>query len=181
MGLMAGTAVSDGTFRVHAKGQNVYPYALLGTFAPYLVVHQTSLVKIDTAVPFEIAALVSCGAHRIFVVDPVEWKRDQALKFRATHAYPDIDTALMAVAEITVGRMARKVIVTVGRADGADLDKYVSLTANGGTCVITAMGSVVETDATLNLSLFALLQKRLQGTIFRGGNPQNTTPLLLST
>jgi S-(hydroxymethyl)glutathione dehydrogenase/alcohol dehydrogenase len=147
MGLMAGTAVSDGTFRVQAKGQNVYPYALLGTFAPYLVVHQTSLVKIDPAVPFEIAALVSCGvttgfgsatraakvrpgddvvvvglggvgaaallgavhcgAHRIFVVDPVEWKRDQALKFGATHAYPDIDTALMAIAEITVGWPAR--------------------------------------------------------------------------
>ena len=220
MGLMAGTAVSDGTFRVQAKGQNVYPYALLGTFAPYVVVHQTSLVKIDPAIPFEIAALVSCGvttgfgsatraaevrpgddvvvvgiggvgtaavlgavhcgAHRIFAVDPVEWKRDQALKFGATHAYPDIDTALMAVAEITAGRMARKVIVTVGRADGADLDKYVSVTAKGGTCVITAMGSVVETDAKLNLSLFALLQKRLQGTIFGGGKPQHDIPLLLS-
>jgi Zn-dependent alcohol dehydrogenase len=58
---MAGTAVSDGTFRVQAKGQNVYPYALLGTFAPYVVVHQSSLVKIDPAIPFEIAALVSCG------------------------------------------------------------------------------------------------------------------------
>jgi S-(hydroxymethyl)glutathione dehydrogenase/alcohol dehydrogenase len=220
MGLMAGTAVSDGTFRVQAKGQNVYPYALLGTFAPYVVVHQTSLVKIDPDVPFDIAALVSCGvttgfgsatraaevrpgddvvvvglggvgtaavlgavscgAHRIFVVDPVAWKRDQALKFGATHTYADIDTALMAIAQITAGRMARKVIVTVGRVDGADLDKYVSVTSKGGTCVITAMGSVVETDVTLNLSLFALLQKRLQGTIFGGGNPQHDIPLILS-
>jgi len=95
---------------------------------------------------------VHCGAHRIFVVDPVEWKREQALKFGATQAYADIDAALVAIAGITVGRMARKVIVTVGRVDGADLDKYVSITAKGGTCVITAMGSVVETDATLNLS-----------------------------
>jgi S-(hydroxymethyl)glutathione dehydrogenase/alcohol dehydrogenase len=51
MSLMSGTAVSDGTFHVQAKGQNVYPYALLGTFAPYFVVHQTSLVKIDPDVP----------------------------------------------------------------------------------------------------------------------------------
>src|ERR1700743_3868299 len=127
MGLMAGTAVSDGTFLVQTRGQNVYPYALLGTFAPFIVVHQTSLVKIDPAIPFEVAALVSCGvttgfgsatraaevrpgddvvvvgiggvgtaavlggvhcgAHRIFAVDPVEWKRDQAVKFGATHAY----------------------------------------------------------------------------------------------
>jgi S-(hydroxymethyl)glutathione dehydrogenase / alcohol dehydrogenase len=126
MGLMAGTAVSDGTFRVHAQGQDVHPYALLGTFSPYIVVHQTSLVKIDPSIPFEAAALVSCGvttgfgsatraaevepgddvvvvglggvgmsallgavncgARQIFAVDPVEWKRDQALKFGATHA-----------------------------------------------------------------------------------------------
>ncbi|MFZ3268631.1 MAG: NDMA-dependent alcohol dehydrogenase [Mycobacterium sp.] len=220
MGLMAGTAVSDGSFRVQTKGQNVYPYALLGTFAPYVVVHQTSLVKIDPAIPFEIAALVSCGvttgfgsatraaevrpgddvvvvglggvgiaallgavncgAHRIFTVDPIEWKRDQSLKFGATHAYADIDTALMAIAQITAGRMARKVIVTVGRSNGADLDKYLSVTSKGGTCVMTAMGSVVETGVTLNLSLFTLLQKWLQGTIFGGGNPQHDIPLLLS-
>ncbi|MGA8332656.1 MAG: NDMA-dependent alcohol dehydrogenase, partial [Mycobacterium sp.] len=220
MGLMAGTAVSDGTFRVQAKGHNVYPYALLGTFAPYVVVHRTSLVKIDPAIPFEIAALVSCGvttgfgsatraaevrpgddvvvvglggvgiaallgalncgARQIFAVDPIAWKRDQALKFGATHVYADIDTALMAIAGITVGRMARKVIVTVGRANGADLDKYMSVTAKGGTCVMTAMGSVVETDATLNLALLTLMQKRLQGSIFGGGNPQHDIPLILS-
>jgi S-(hydroxymethyl)glutathione dehydrogenase / alcohol dehydrogenase len=220
MGLMAGTAVSDGTFRIHAKGQNVHPYALLGTFSPYIVVHRTSLVKIDPSIPFEIAALVSCGvttgfgsathaaqvqpgddvvvvglggvgiaalmgavncgARQIFAVDPVDWKREQALKFGATHAYADIDTATAAIADLTVGRMARKVIVTVGRSNGADLEKYMSVTSKGGTCVMTAMGSVIETDATLNLSLLALLQKRLQGTMFGGGNPQHDIPLLLS-
>jgi S-(hydroxymethyl)glutathione dehydrogenase / alcohol dehydrogenase len=220
MGLMAGTAVSDGTFRIQANGQNVYPYALLGTFAPYLVVHQTSLVKIDPSIPFEAAALVSCGvttgfgsatraaevqpgddvaivglggvgiaallgavncgARQIFAIDPVEWKREQALKFGASHVYTDIDTALMAIAELTVGRMVRKVIVTVGRSNGKDLEKYMSVTSKGGICVMTAMGSVVDTDATLNLSLLTLLQKRLQGTIFGGGNPQHDIPLLLS-
>jgi S-(hydroxymethyl)glutathione dehydrogenase/alcohol dehydrogenase len=45
---------------------------------------------------------------------------------------------------------------------------------------MTAMGSVVETDVTLNLSLFTLMQKRLQGTIFGGGNPQHDIPQLLS-
>jgi S-(hydroxymethyl)glutathione dehydrogenase / alcohol dehydrogenase len=220
MGLMAGTAVSDGTFRVHSKGRDVYPYALLGTFSPYMVVHQTSVVKIDPSIPFEAAALVSCGvttgfgsatraagvqpgddvvvvglggvgvaallgavqcgARRIFAVEPVEWKRDHALKFGATDVYPDIDTALVAIAEATAGQMARRVIVTVGRANGADLEKYMSVTSKGGTCVMTAMGSVVETDVTLNLSIFTLMQKRLQGTIFGGGNPQHDIPRLLS-
>ncbi|WP_239656901.1 alcohol dehydrogenase catalytic domain-containing protein [Mycobacterium riyadhense] len=46
-GLLNGVAVSDGTFRIKARGQNVYPMTLLGTFSPYMVVHKSSVVKID--------------------------------------------------------------------------------------------------------------------------------------
>src|ERR1700710_3232000 len=60
-GLLGGAAVSDGTFRIQARGQNVFPMTLLGTFSPYMVVHQSSVVKIDESVPFEVAALVGCG------------------------------------------------------------------------------------------------------------------------
>src|SRR5260370_27738360 len=60
-GLLNGAAVSDGTFRIQARGQNVYPMTLLGTFSPYMVVHRSSVVKIDPSVPFEVAALVGCG------------------------------------------------------------------------------------------------------------------------
>src|SRR5260370_4563219 len=60
-GLLNGAAVSDGTFRIQARGQNVFPMTLLGTFSPYMVVHRSSVVKIDPSVPFEVAALVGCG------------------------------------------------------------------------------------------------------------------------
>jgi hypothetical protein len=60
-GLLNGAAVSDGTFRIQAKGRNVYPMTLLGTFSPWMVVHKSSVVKIDPTVPFEVAALVGCG------------------------------------------------------------------------------------------------------------------------
>lgn len=60
-GLLNGAAVSDGTFRIQARGQNVYPMTLLGTFSPYMVVHESSVVKIDPSVPFEVACLVGCG------------------------------------------------------------------------------------------------------------------------
>jgi NDMA-dependent alcohol dehydrogenase len=59
--LLAGTAISDGGFRVHAKGQKVIPMCLLGTFSPYMTVHQASVVKIEPDIPLEIAALVGCG------------------------------------------------------------------------------------------------------------------------
>src|ERR1700722_6318785 len=59
--LLNGAAVSDGTFRIQARGQDVFPMTLLGTFSPYMVVHKSSVVKIDPSVPFEVAALVGCG------------------------------------------------------------------------------------------------------------------------
>lgn len=219
-GLLGGASVSDGTFRVQAKGQDVYPMTLLGTFSPYMVVHEASVVKIDPSVPFEVACLVGCGvttgygsatrtanvrpgddvaiigvggvgmaalqgainagARYVFAVDPVEWKRDQALKFGATHVYEDIDAALTGIAEVTAGLMAKKVIVTVGELKGEDVDSYMNITAKGGTCVMTAIGSLEDTQVTLNLSLLTLMQKNLQGTIFGGGNPHYDIPQLLS-
>lgn len=219
-GLLAGESVTDGSFRIQARGQNVYPMTLLGTFSPYMVVHRSSVVKIDPSVPFEIACLVGCGvttgygsavrtadvrpgddvaivglggvgmaalqgavsagARYVFAVEPVEWKRDQALKFGATHVYPDINAALMGIAEVTYGLMAQKVIITVGKLDGADVDSYLTITAKGGTCVLTAIGSLVDTQVTLNLAMLTLLQKNIQGTIFGGGNPHYDIPKLLS-
>ena len=215
-----GAAVSDGTFRVQANGKHVFPMTLLGTFSPYMVVHKSSVVKIDPSIPFEVACLVGCGvttgygsavrtadirpgqdvaivgiggvgmsalqgaviagARNIFAIDPVEWKRDQALKFGATHVYPDIDAALMGIAEVTAGLMAHKVIVTVGELHGEDIDNYLNITAKGGTCVVTAIGSLLDTQVTLNLAMLTLMQKNLQGTIFGGGNPHYDIPQLLS-
>jgi S-(hydroxymethyl)glutathione dehydrogenase/alcohol dehydrogenase len=68
--LLQGEAVSDHTFRIHtANGQPVYPMTLLGTFSPYMVVHEASAVKIDKDIPFEVAALVRLRhAHRLRLV-----------------------------------------------------------------------------------------------------------------
>jgi S-(hydroxymethyl)glutathione dehydrogenase / alcohol dehydrogenase len=219
-GLLGGASVTDGSFRIQSRGRNVYPMTLLGTFSPYMVVHRSSVVKIDPSVPFEVAALVGCGvttgygsatrtanvrpgqdvavigvggvgmsalqgavsagARHIFVIEPVAWKRDQALKFGATHVYPDINAAMGGIAEVTMGLMAHKVIVTVGELKGGDVDSYVNLTAKAGTCVLTAIGSLLDTKVTLNLALLTLMQKNLQGTIFGGGNPHYDIPQLLS-
>jgi S-(hydroxymethyl)glutathione dehydrogenase/alcohol dehydrogenase len=117
----------------------------------------------------------------VFVVEPVAWKREQALKFGATHVYPDIESATAGAAEITAGGMAKKVIVTVGEADGHDVDTWMGITAKAGTCVVTAMSkSLLDTEVTLNLSMLTLMQKNLQGTIFGGANPQYDIPMLLS-
>lgn len=84
------------------------------------------------------------------------------------------------IAEATRGAMCRKVVVTVGRAEGKDVESWLGLTAKGGTCVLTAMGNVLATDTTLNLAGLTLLQKSLRGSIFGGGNPQFDIPELLT-
>ena len=218
-GLLSGASVSDGSFRVQTQGRNVIPMSLIGTFAPYVVAHHSSVVKIDKDIPFDVAALVGCGvttgygsavrsadvrpgqdvavigiggvgtgalqgaaiagARRIFAIDPVAWKREQAVAFGATATYPDVAAAYAGIAEATRGRMCHKVIVTVGRADGQDTESWLQLTGKGGTCVVTAMGGVLDNDTKLNLAGLTLLQKSLQGSLFGGGNPQRDIPEIL--
>ncbi|CRK50932.1 Alcohol dehydrogenase B [Rhodococcus sp. RD6.2] len=218
--LLGGASVSDGSFRIQAGGQNVYPMTLLGTFSPYMVVHKSSVVKIDKSIPFEVACLVGCGvttgygsathtaqikpgedativglggvgisalqgavnsgARYIFAIDPVEWKREQALKFGATHAFASVEEAAGAIAEITAGGMSKKTIVTVGEVHGEDVDLWMGITSKAGTVVLTAMGSLMDNQVTLNLSMLTLLQKNLQGSIFGGANPHYDIPQLLS-
>ena len=59
--LMEGRMISDGGFRLHAKGQDLMAMSLLGTFSPHATVHQASAVKIDPSIPLDKAALVGCG------------------------------------------------------------------------------------------------------------------------
>ena len=86
----------------------------------------------------------------------------------------------MAIAETTHGGMCQKVIVTVGEVHGKDVDLWMGITAKGGTCVLTGMGNMLESDVNLNLAMLTLLQKNLQGSIFGGANPKLDIPQLLS-
>ncbi len=218
--LLSGASVSDGSFRVQARGQDVYPTSLLGTFAPYAVVHEMSVVKIDPTVPLSVACLLGCavptghgaatrsadvrpgddvaviglggvgmsavqgavsaGARRVFAIDPQEWKRDQAFKFGATHGYADVGSALAGVFDVTEGRMATKVIVAHGHVHGEEVDSWLFLTAKGGICVLAALGDLADTDVTASLATNILMQKRLQGSLFGGGNPHHDIPQLAS-
>lgn len=51
----------DGTYRFHARGEDIGQMCLLGTFAKHTVVPVKSVVKIDEGFPLHLAALVGCG------------------------------------------------------------------------------------------------------------------------
>ncbi|MDN5915998.1 MAG: alcohol dehydrogenase catalytic domain-containing protein [Pseudonocardia sp.] len=52
----------DGAHRHHLDGEPLFLMAKLGTFSERAVVAERSLLKIDDDVPFEAAALITCGA-----------------------------------------------------------------------------------------------------------------------
>jgi NDMA-dependent alcohol dehydrogenase len=53
--------MTDGTCRAHCRGNDLNALAKLGTFADYMVVTPSSLVKVDPDLPFGPVAIVSCG------------------------------------------------------------------------------------------------------------------------
>ncbi|WP_067654879.1 NDMA-dependent alcohol dehydrogenase [Nocardia harenae] len=219
MGLLMGQAISDGTYRIQARGQNVIPMCLLGTFSPYMTVHHTSVVKIDPTVPFEVACLVGCGvptgfgssthvanvmpgetvviagiggvgmsalqgavlagASKVVAIDPNPWKREQAQKFGATHAYASMAEAIVPLMEATEGRMAEKVVLTMGEMHGDYIEEGLTLTGKAGTVVVTSMGRMDAFDVKLNSFLLSMLQKTVKGCIFGGGNARQDIPALL--
>ena len=56
-----GRQISDHTARHHARGQDLGLMCLLGTFAERTVVNQASCVKVEDALPLDIACLLGCG------------------------------------------------------------------------------------------------------------------------
>jgi alcohol dehydrogenase (nicotinoprotein) len=51
----------DGTFRFHLDGEDLGGLCVLGTFAERAVVSEFSCIPIPDDIPFDVAALVSCG------------------------------------------------------------------------------------------------------------------------
>jgi NDMA-dependent alcohol dehydrogenase len=58
--MLAGTLL-DGSTRLSKKGEEVFHYSFLSTFATHAVVPAASAVKIDDDVPLAVAALVGCA------------------------------------------------------------------------------------------------------------------------
>jgi NDMA-dependent alcohol dehydrogenase len=216
-GVLAGVA-PDGTHRVHARGQGVGCMSYLGTFAPYVCVPVDAVVKIDSDIPLDKAALIGCGvptgwgssvyaadmqigdvvvivgiggvginavqgarhksAGTIIAIDPVAYKREQALAFGATHAVSHYDEAAPIVEQLTNGQGADRVIITVGIATGDILEPAQAMTRRGGVMVLTSAAPIMQRDIQLDLFTFAMSGKRLQGSLYGTTNSRTDIPLL---
>lgn len=119
------------------------------------------------------------GARRIIAVDPIEFKREQAKRFGATHVFASLDEAIAGVGELTEGQMCDSVICTFAVMRGEYVEPAMTLTAKGGNCVITSVAPLAQGQIDLNLFMFAMMNKQISGTIYGSANPRVAIPQLL--
>jgi S-(hydroxymethyl)glutathione dehydrogenase/alcohol dehydrogenase len=122
----------------------------------------------------------AAGAKRVIAVDPVEFKRSSARHFGATHTFATMEEALAPVIEMTWGKLADKVILSVGDMEGDMILAAQMLLKKGGRLVVTGLGPDTLVDVKLNLFLMTNYQHEVKGALFGGASPQYDIPLLLS-
>jgi NDMA-dependent alcohol dehydrogenase len=119
------------------------------------------------------------GARHVIAVDPVEFKREKAMEFGATHTFASMEEAFPAVMELSWGQMADKVIMTPGVLYGDMMALGTQLAGKGGTIVVTAIAPMTQTESSVNLFEMAMYNKEIKGTIFGSLNPRADIPKLL--
>ncbi|QFG20756.1 NDMA-dependent alcohol dehydrogenase [Actinomadura sp. WMMB 499] len=120
------------------------------------------------------------GARHLIAVDPVEWKRKEAVAtFGATHAAASMEEAAALLAEMTWGANAEKVILTTGTATGDLIQPMMGMVSKGGRGVVTAVAPIAQEDVKLSLFDLAMQRKELVGCIFGNANPRRDITRLL--
>ncbi len=119
------------------------------------------------------------GAKQIWAIDPDESKRERAKQFGATHTASSLEEAHPAIAEASWGRMANKVIMTMGVGDGSLLAAALAITAKRGRVIVTNIHPAMETTANISLLDLTLMEKQVVGSLFGSANPRADIPRLL--
>lgn len=119
------------------------------------------------------------GASRIIAVDPIEFKRDKAVEFGATHAVETMDEATDLARSFTNGQGADSAIVTVGVTTGEHIAQAFSAIRKAGTCVVTGLGSMTDVGIPISPMELTLYQKRLQGSLYGSCAPTSDIPWMI--
>ena len=120
------------------------------------------------------------GAKQIWAIDPVEFKREKAMEFGATHTR-GVDGRGDAAASgaASWGTMANKVIMTMGVGSGEVMVEALALAAKRGRVVVTNIHPAMEMSASMSLLDLTLMEKQVVGSLFGSGNPRADIPKLL--
>ncbi|MEP9382043.1 NDMA-dependent alcohol dehydrogenase [Nocardioides sp. KR10-350] len=119
------------------------------------------------------------GAKNVVVVDPVEFKRDHAKVFGATHAFATADEAREFVVAETWGQLADHCIMTPDAVTEEMVQAAVLMTGKGGKTTITAVGHLQEKAVHVHAGFLISYQRQIRGALFGDCNPLYDIPKLL--
>jgi S-(hydroxymethyl)glutathione dehydrogenase/alcohol dehydrogenase len=119
------------------------------------------------------------GAKTIIAVDTLEFKRDKAKEFGATHTAVTVAEALPLVQELTRGTLAQRVILTTSTAEGRLIEPALRLAGKRGVLVVTAVAPGDQLKVDLDLFVLTCYEKEIRGGLFGSSNPRIDIPRLL--
>ena len=119
------------------------------------------------------------GARVIAAIDPVEFKREKAMTFGATHTHASVDEALEALGDTTWGRGFDKVIMTCGVGNGDVLGQAFWLGGKRSKIVVVNIHPTAEASIAIPAVFLTVFEKQLIGSLFGSGNPRRDIPKLL--
>jgi NDMA-dependent alcohol dehydrogenase len=119
------------------------------------------------------------GARMIAAIDPIEFKREKAMEFGATHAYSSIAEARADLSGATWDRGYDKVIMTMGTGDGDVVGEAFWLGGKGATIVVTNIHPVTENHMAVPGLFLSSFEKQLKGSWFGSANMRRDIPRLM--
>jgi S-(hydroxymethyl)glutathione dehydrogenase/alcohol dehydrogenase len=119
------------------------------------------------------------GARVVAAIDPVEFKREKAMEFGATHTHASIDEALGALGDTTWNRGFDKVIMTCGVGNGDVLGQAFWLGGKRSKIVVTNIHPTGEGSIAVPAVFLTVFEKQLIGSLFGSANPRRDIPKLL--
>ncbi len=118
------------------------------------------------------------GARVVAAIDPVEFKREKAMEFGATHTFASIEEAQAAIGDVTWERGYDKVIMTMGTGDGDTLGQAFNLGGKRSKIVVTNLHSTSEGSIAIPAIMMTMMEKQLRGSLFGSANIRKDIPRL---
>lgn len=119
------------------------------------------------------------GALRVVVVDPVEFKREAALRFGATHVFATAEEAHEFIFDASWGVGADVSIVTVSTVSEKIVTDAINVLSKGGTTVLTAVAHPELKTINFPGLLLTQFERTIKGALFGSGNPHYEIPRLM--
>ena len=119
------------------------------------------------------------GAQHVIAVDPVASKLEVASRLGATHTAATAEEAHQIAFEVTRGVGADQALVTVGVVTEEVIAAAFAAVRKRGVVVVTGLAGPAKKTIQVPGFELTLWEKRIQGSLFGGGNPFEEIPRML--